>query len=252
MKKISKDRKRELYLQVEPIAREARRHIIDCNSIIRDSFKLLEQQGFFIVGFPSKDDELSGFHSEKSGIHFIYINTSQNLGRQYFSLWHEYYHIYSGDKSDISILENRKYDETEYKAECFAGCILMPSELIEKYLFDNNINIKRLSHAALIKMYTYFGVSYSAMLTRLTELYPECDNLRKLYGIATKSQQQRFISKIRECQGNESIIHPTNKLYISPKFFEILKFNIENNRVSDEKVQGIIDMLNAVEQSYDK
>ena len=249
MKKITKERKHELYLQIEPIAREARERIIDCNSIIHDSFKLLEQQGFFIVGFPAQDDKLSGFHAEKSNIHFIYINTAQDLGRQYFSLWHEYYHIYTGEKSDISLTNNRDCDEIEYKAECFAGCILMPKELVDRYLKNNGIDIFWLRHTDLIKMYTYFGVSYNAMLTRLIQLFPVCKNLNKLYGLSTPKRREDFIAKIRENQGNESLIHPTNRLYISPRFFEDLQFNVENNRVSAQRVEGIINMLNGVEQS---
>lgn len=248
---ISKERRRELYLQIEPIAQKARESIIDCNSVIEDSFKLLEQQGFFIVGFPAKDDKLSGFHAEKSNIHFIYVNTAHDLGRQYFSMWHEYYHIYTGEKSDVSLLDNRDSDEIEYKAECFAGCILMPKNLVDRYLKINGIDVNWLSHANLIKMYTYFGVSYNAMLTRLIQLYPYCKKLHSLYGLSKPGRKDELIFKIRENGGNESLMHPTNRLYISPKFFENLQFNIENNRISNQKVDGIIEMLNCVEQGND-
>ena len=148
-KQITKERKRQLYEEVKPIAQKARDSIMEKNLVIKDSFEILEQQGFFIVGFPAKDNELSGFHVNKEGIHFIYINTGQDLGRQYFSLWHEYYHIYTGEQSNVSLSANRKIDEVEYKAECFAGCILMPDYLVEQYLIENFIDLKRLSQIHL-------------------------------------------------------------------------------------------------------
>lgn len=246
MKRITKERKRELYLQIEPVAQDARNRIIAKDSIIQNSFELLEQLGFFIVGFPARDNSLSGFHTEKSNMHFIYINTGQDLGRQYFSIWHEYYHIFSGEKSDISLTKNREVDEVEYKAECFAGCMLMPSNIVHDYLVRHKIDLRWLSHAALIKMFTYFGVSYNAMLTRLIQLFPDYTNLNRLYGLSRDSRREEFLSKIRQYQGNEELIHPTNRLYITGKFFDDLQFNIENNRISNQKAHDIIDMLNNI------
>ena len=248
---ISATRKKELYEKIKPIAQDARNRIIDKNSIIENPFYTLEQAGFFIVGFPSKDDRISGFHIQKSEIHFIYVNTGHDLGRQYFSSFHEYYHIFTGEESDGNIIEKREHNEIEYKAECFAGCILMPENLVKKYIMDHAINLNWLSHAQLIKMFTYFNVSYNAMLKRLTQLYPGYLNMNKLYGISTKPKRKEFIQKIKDNDGNEKLIHPTSNLYITQSFFEDLKFNIENERISQDKAKGIITMLNSVAGSID-
>jgi Zn-dependent peptidase ImmA (M78 family) len=174
-KALSLLEKQELDLFVIPIAKEVRKSFIDENKPINDTFFYIEQLGFFLVRFPALDntEDLSGFYIEKEHNKCIYVNSRQNLGRQYLSVWHEFYHAYTGEGKGLSYITATKKDPIEYKADSFAGCILMPDNLVKQYINKNKINLEYLSYIDIIKMQNYFHVGYSAMLTRLIQLFPD-------------------------------------------------------------------------------
>jgi Zn-dependent peptidase ImmA (M78 family) len=241
-KKLLPKRKRELYLEVIPFAQEIRSKFISENQPIKDTFGLLEQKGFFVLRFPSLDKNLSGFHVVKSNYNCIYINSSDNLGRQHFSAWHEVYHIYSGEGKQVSFKSEISSDENEYKAECFAGCILMPDNLIIKYLNDNNIKLKYLSHKNIIDMQNIFRVSYSAVLKRLEQIF-EGYKAGKLWALKNISNRTKLIEKTNNFGGDISLITPTNDFVLPKKFMEDLYYNIDNNRISIDKANEILSFL---------
>lgn len=243
--KLTEHEKKELYEVVVPIAKKERGKIIYDDKIIEDTFCLIEQLGFFILKFPSKDENISGFHIKKSGLDCIYINSAHTLGRQNFSAWHEYYHAVTGEGGGLSFYNKREADSIEYKAECFAGCILMPEDLVEKYLNTNRINnLRYISHENIIKMQSYFNVSYSAVVSRLIQLYP--DNKKDLvnrYALSSKARAEELYDKTVKANGNLKLISPTNNVYVSQSFFEDLRTNLSKGKISDDKANSLINLL---------
>ena len=241
MKKLSEIEQKAIYDKVYPIAMEYRNSIISGEKVITDTFDFIEQLGIILLRFPAVNgnDLLSGFSIRKNPFKCIYINTNQNLGRQYMSCWHEMYHLITGEGKGISYVSDKDKDPIECSADTFAGIILMPDNLVKKYINDNHINVQYIRHIDIICMQNYFQVGYSAMVKRIIQLYPEYD-LKNRYGLAAQSRRCELESKTVEVGGNVNLIKPTRDVYIPERFFINLKYNIDNKRISNEKAYGIL------------
>ncbi len=247
--KLTIKEKITLYNEIVPIAQVERKKILSDNQVICDTFQLLEQLGFFILRFPSNNDDLSGFHIKKSGINCIYINSNHTLGRQYFSAWHEYYHSITGEGDILCFESERKTSKIEYKAECFASCMLMPKNLIEKALKKYQVDdLNYISYKQIILMQKYFNVSYSAILTRLIQLYPnKKDVLGKRYSLSHPNKSKELLDKTIEYKGNTELIKPTRDVYVSQTFFEDINQNYSLGRISKDKVNSLIELLGTLD-----
>lgn len=251
-RKLSKEKRIELYKSVAPIANKFRYDFLD-DYPINNSFQTLESLGFFIIRFPTHND-LSGFHIEKSNYHCVFINSSHSLGRQYFSAWHECYHAYTGDRGGISLMGDANYDEMEQKADYFASCILMPEDIVQNYLKKNGItNLRYMSYVDIIKMQNFFRVSYSALLMRLIQLFPEYQKvLGSRFHLGSPKNKKKMLEKIIEAGVNSDLIEPTNDLTISSSFYENIYDNLEQDRITAEKAQSIIDLIEGIKSKYER
>jgi Zn-dependent peptidase ImmA (M78 family) len=244
--RLSTQDKEVLYQSIVPIASEYRKKILDENKPIEDTFAVLEELGFLIVRFPAAEN-LSGFHIKKSGKDCIFINSNHPLGRQHFSSWHEYYHAVTGEGGGLSLTNQRDHDEIEYKAECFAGCILMPETLVRTYVLKNRVNLKFISHLEIIKMQNYFRVSYSAMITRLIQIYPEHKStFGSRYALGSIKRKGDLLSKTVQANGDILLIQPTYGVILPHSFYDNIKYNLEENRISKEKGAAIWDLIDSI------
>ncbi|GMB00095.1 ImmA/IrrE family metallo-endopeptidase [Pelosinus sp. IPA-1] len=243
-KKLTDEEKYSAYQEIIPIVQEFRQKEMPKCQRVENTLGLLEEQlGYFVLKFPSAEDKLSGFHIMKSGYHCIYINSAHVLGRQNFSLWHECYHAYANQVS-ISMEGEAKNDINEYKADCFASCILMPEVLIREYVAEKGINIAYAKYDQLIQMQHFFGVSYSAMITRMIQLFPEHkEDLNVRYALSRKHRHQEFLEKTKRLGLDTALIEPTNEVYFSPRFFEDVKFNLSEGRITQDKCSMLIEMV---------
>lgn len=216
---------------------------------IIDSFKTLEALGALIVSFKTEDD-LSGFQSNKNGFPCIFVNSAHGLGRQNFSLWHEFYHFYTGEQSSLSYWNEELSDPVEQKADYFAGSVLMPEDEIMTYLKKHDINdIQYIKNTDIIQMQHYFHVSYNAMVTRLIQVFPHV-NLYSRYGLGKKKEK---LKETTEQLGLEMTYETsTNDIYISPTFFEDLEKNIDENRVSSEVSSEILNLIESKVSEYEQ
>ncbi|MCK6075377.1 ImmA/IrrE family metallo-endopeptidase [Paenibacillus silvae] len=250
-RKVSPERAKELHRQIAPIASEYRKKFLDENEPVKDTFHTLEQLGYFIVRFPT-DNNLSGFHIKKSGFDCIFVNSAQPLARQYFSAWHECYHAYTGEGGGITLKDALEYNEIEFKAECFAGCILLPEPMIREYIRQHPVIFKYASYNYLIQMQNYFRVSLNALLTRLSQIYPEAKAvLGSRYSLSLPSRIEDMKTRIREANGDENLIFPTNDFTVSQRFFENLHNNLDQDRISSEKAYAIMDMIETLKEKYE-
>lgn len=144
----------------------------DSNSPI-DIFSLAQNiERLTLVHYPM-GDSISGMCIKgKNRNSVIAINSAMSLGRQRFSLAHEFFHL-RYDDNILSIcgktIGNGK--DIEKKADLFASYFLIPAaeleiksaELAKKHIF------KKLSLDDVIRLEQYFGVSHQAMVIRLKE-----------------------------------------------------------------------------------
>lgn len=248
MNYLTEQQKAKLYKEVYPIALEFRKSFISDKETIKDTFKTIERLGFLLLRFPAIDGStsLSGFTIHKEPYDCIYINSRQNLGRQYVSCWHECYHICTGEGNGISYIDAVNQDPIEYKADVFAGLILMPDNLVKEYVIKNDISLEYLSHEDIIRMQNYFQVGYSAMLTRILQIYPEYrQKLKNRYVIAKDDPAQ--IEKLRQktisVQGDLQLINATNDIYLPDSFISDIEFNVREKRISKEKAYELLTVI---------
>ena len=248
--RISLDEQRKIYMEeIYPIALEIRRTIVKDDEVILNSFKTLEQLGIILLRFPSKSNNLSGFHIKKSNIDCIYINSNVSLGRQYFSCWHEYYHAVTGEGSGVSLFDKIGTDKIECKADLFAGYILMPENLVEQYVSLNNICLNNLRFDDIIIMQQYFNVSYKAVIKRLQIIYGRLNNESELYSLSSKEKPFELSNYTISMGYPTDLINKTNDVYIPQKFLNDLEMNLNNNRINSEKKKSVEDFLEGIKNA---
>ncbi|MBC2855400.1 ImmA/IrrE family metallo-endopeptidase [Cetobacterium sp. 2A] len=108
--------------------------------------------------------DISGICSRISdGIMAILVNTSFSIGRQNFTIAHEYYHLMYDKDLD-------KYEkEKEARANTFASYFIMPEAALDYYLEKKKISRKKdsLTPDDVIEISAHFKMSYLATIVRL-------------------------------------------------------------------------------------
>ena len=127
-------------------------------------------EGLTIVYYPLGEN-LSGMCIKgQEGNNLIAINSSMTLGRQRFSLAHEFYHLYF-DENMISVCAKKinSGKEIERSADMFASYFLMPDaalQVMAEKLASRHPD-EELSLNDVIRIEQYFGVSHQAAVYRL-------------------------------------------------------------------------------------
>ena len=136
-----------------------------------DIFSLAQNiEGLTIVFYPLGEN-LSGMCVKgQEGNNTIAINSSMTLGRQRFSLAHEFYHLYYDDNM-VSVCAKKinSGKEIENKADMFASYLLMPETsliMLVKKLTEKQA-AKHITLNDVIRIEQYFGVSHQATVYRL-------------------------------------------------------------------------------------
>lgn len=110
-------------------------------------------------------NNISGMCIKGNGTSLIAINSGMSLGRQRFSMAHEFYHLYYDKevkKSVCSIIINSG-DEKEKEADLFASHFLLPSAALYNVLKDcNTVSLEQ-----VVWLEQHFGMSRQAILYRL-------------------------------------------------------------------------------------
>ena len=108
------------------------------------------------------------------------------LGRQRFSLAHEFYHLYF-DENMISVCAKKigSGNETEREADRFASYFLMPEAGLLTLAEDlvKNARDRFLTLNDLIRIEQYYGISHQAAVYRLRRTpYLAADRADLIYG----------------------------------------------------------------------
>lgn len=140
---------------------------------------LLILQGFGLVQMPIEDKFWSGAIFVKDGKIIPVLNTSLPRANQYFTAWHEIYHLIFDHVSFNHFIE---MDHTleERKAECFAASMLLNG--VDRYyteLPDMDFISK------IFQCMETFQAPYKAVLV-------------SLYEYATKSENEKLCNRIKE------------------------------------------------------
>lgn len=152
------------YVAEQDLALAARRELgIDPLMPIEDIASRLRDQGVTIIKKYFENSAISGLCSRhEDGTSAIMINSKYSLGRQNFTLAHEYYHL----RFDKNLSESSKANEK--RANKFASYFLMPQYALSKVLYARGITKKnQIGIEDILYLSNYFKVSYLAILSRL-------------------------------------------------------------------------------------
>lgn len=142
----------------------------DSNSPI-DIFAISQRiKGLTIVYYPMGEN-LSGMCIKgHEGNNVVAINSEMTIGRQRFSLAHEFYHLYYDDNM-ISICSKKLGEgkDIEKSADMFASYFLMPDAglLMFASKLANDHQDNKLTFDDIIRIEQYYGVSHQTAIYRL-------------------------------------------------------------------------------------
>lgn len=117
-------------------------------------------------------DSFSGMCLKRNNNRFILINSNHPIGRQHFTIAHEFFHLFVQETFDVHYCNpgNNNSSRQEKDADFFASVLLMPEMGIKKMIPEPELSNRELSLATLLKLEHYFEVSRSALLIRLSYL----------------------------------------------------------------------------------
>lgn len=168
------------------------------------------------------DGEISGFCAKKNMTKAIFVNSNYSLGRQNFTIAHEYYHLEYDD--ELSLYKSEK----EQEANVFASYFLMPKEGLEYRLLSRGLKLKKDEVGAgdVLHLSVYFKISYLATLVRL----------EKIEKLLSKSKFEE-LSKINPLELARKLGAPNN-IYLATKEDTILSDYVEllDKSYNDEKI----------------
>ena len=206
--------------------------IVCFNEVIREDMLPLLDTQCTILYYPTADADNNGFHKtyryRGENIHFVYINTNQDIEKQIFTAAHELGHILRVDdylKDHIGI--ELDFDLSERIMNRFAAELLMPEALFCKFL---NIVYKEkereaggITVAAIIQIITKvmneFYVPFKSVVYRMYELdYLDEDSAAILWS-GTNTLPKRIIvdysKKYAKEQGFLRLYNPDKKTHIA-------------------------------------
>lgn len=144
----------------------------DSNSPV-DIFSLVQNIERLTLVYYPMGDNLSGMCIKgKSGDSVIAINSAMSIGRQRFSLAHEFYHL-RYDDNVLSVCGKKIGDgkDIEKEADIFASYFLIPAYELECKAAQLAVKHEdgKLALDDMIRLEQYFSVSHQAMVIRLKE-----------------------------------------------------------------------------------
>ena len=145
----------------------------DSNSPI-DIFSLTQNiERLTLVHYPMGDNISGMCIKGKNRDSVIAINSAMSVGRQRFSLAHEFFHL-RYDENMVSVCGKKigTGNDIEKEADIFASFFLIPAAELESKSAQlaSKHEDRKLSLDDVIRLEQYFGVSHQAMVIRLKEI----------------------------------------------------------------------------------
>lgn len=137
-----------------------------------DVFKIAKDEGIEIVPIEPEQDQrqFSGFLDKNGDKPKIYVNATEDVRRQTWTVAHELGHYFLKHEPDNwginwrdqSVEEKNNYEQ---EADYFSACLLIPEKMLKKVMDEYKLKTEDFSLLAEL-----FGVSPSAMKHRLSFL----------------------------------------------------------------------------------
>jgi Zn-dependent peptidase ImmA (M78 family) len=173
----------------------------------------------------------SGMAVKLDGNRFILINSTQQVGRQNFTIGHELYHLFIQEdftaETTYNVGQYNKSDKNEWRADMFASFLLMPQAGISSMIpVEEMQRGKELSLDTIVNLEQYFQVSRAAMLYRLKSLGMIDEPTRKKHsrGVTVSAQRRGFPDTLYVSNGVTEFIG---------KYGDLANHLVENEKISE-------------------
>ena len=212
----------------------------DNNSPVDILALALNVEKLTIVYYPL-GDKLSGICIKgKEGNNLIAMNSVMTLGRQRFTLAHEFYHLYYDTRLvSVCSITSSPDNEVERSADMFASYFLMPEQALmrtaEKLTKDRPDHQLMLDD--MIRIEQYFGISHKAAVYRLIDTsYLKKSTAETFLNIAVKRTAENL--------GYDSALYrpmPEEKQYMTYGYYiNQVRQIVEKGLVSDGKYEELL------------
>lgn len=102
----------------------------------------------------------------------ILINSNHSLGRQHFTISHEFYHLYFQDDFSYLLDTTCKFDKSdalEFNADMFASYFLIPETGLIEMIPKEERGLNKISLETILAIEQYYSCSRTALLHRLKQ-----------------------------------------------------------------------------------
>ncbi len=130
---------------------------------------LLEREGLLVYGTRVDGGSLSGCFAVIGDDDWIMVNTAHTVGRQRFTLAHEYCHALEHHDRGLVVCTREKSPHEVY-ADAFAAAFLMPSDPTERFFAAGVASGAGIDARRVIEYCHVYGVSFEAAVYRLHNL----------------------------------------------------------------------------------
>lgn len=217
---------------------------------IIDLFKECERLEYKLIRYPLGENTDLGFALKRDNDTIIFTNSSSRLSREIFTLAHEIGHIVLHFSSNNSFIDNdvtiaeKSVDEKEKEANYFAACLLMPSDVVEKFIDFEMSNIEKNGISALdiAKIMSNFNVSFDMVLNRLQGL-GIIDYNQKIC-LDCEKTEKKVGNLLHSVGGNARLNVASNEIYIPYTYMEYVIYNYNHNAIPKETLEKVLECYN--------
>lgn len=197
----------------------------------RPQLALLILQGFGLIQMPIEDKFWSGAIFVKNRKIIPVLNTALPRANQYFTAWHEIYHLIF-DKVLFDHFIERDNTMEERKAECFAASMLLTG--VDRYFIElpEMDFVSKIFHCM-----SAFQAPYKAVLVSLYEyaLRSENETMKKRVKEVFDLEVENMPQKFRELGLDDSLVKPSYVINVSSLQERIRKSKTKNPEINYHK-----------------
>ncbi len=232
----------EFYVRAETLASEERRRLALGDDPIVDARALVEQQGVLVYLTPAPGGSLAGCFAVVGSDAWVMVNSAQPLGRQRFTMAHEYCH--SLVHRDLGFVAcGRDKPPHEKLADAFAAAFLMPASGTANF-FSEGLGRTKVNPEKVVNFCYAYGVSFRAAVYRL-------HNLRLTTAAGRDALLQHSPGRVATTMGYD-LQDPTSPFYAAdpeachaldslPRAFRSLAIEaFESKRISEAKLAELL------------
>lgn len=137
----------------------ATKYRLDCGLSLSeaiDTKKILMKYNILTLFRPLSENFAGLCIKSSDSVRFILVNSNSTIGRQHFTIAHEFYHLFIEEKPISHICHTSiSKDYNEQNADMFASVLLMPQKGILQMISSEDIINKNVPFDKVIRMLSY-------------------------------------------------------------------------------------------------